>query len=404
MKKVLLIASWYPTPENEIVGSFFREQAVLFENDLDFFVVTLKPLKVGILKYFYYCLKKKYLYFDILTPPKGIGIKYLQVKFPRGSSLFRPFAKFIEKFNIELISKYSYNSLTCKLEQLNWKPDFIHAHSVENGGVFANYVSEKFKIPYIITEHQPFILQNLTQHKIELLFNAISKAKRILAVSEHQKRQILITGVSCFPEVVGNLVDDNLSTINSKKHENFNILAVTYPSYIKDNDTLFKAIRNLVFEKKIKLKLLLIGGDLNKLHLKNEENPLYKEAEKYGILDYVEILNTVERKKMPEFYNKSDVFVSTSIAETFGVAQCEAMMCGIPVIATANGGIDDIITEKNGIKIPIQDFEALAIAILKIKNSEITFDSVEIRNSVINKFGNTAFKNKLFKIYNNINE
>jgi glycosyltransferase involved in cell wall biosynthesis len=102
---------------------------------------------------------------------------------------------------------------------------------------------------------------------------------------------------------------------------------------------------------------------------------------------------------MPGYYNKSDVFVSTSIAETFGVAQCEAMMCGVPVIATANGGIDDMISEKNGIKIPIQDYKALAKAILQIKNKEVQFKPDEIRNSVIGKFGKDAFKNKLLEVY-----
>ena len=77
------------------------------------------------------------------------------------------------------------------------------------------------------------------------------------------------------------------------------------------------------------------------------------------------------------------------------------MMCGVPVIATANGGIDDMINEKNGIKIPIQDYKALAIAILQVKNKEVQFKPEEIRNSVIDKFGKNAFKNKLLQVYNN---
>jgi glycosyltransferase involved in cell wall biosynthesis len=94
--------------------------------------------------------------------------------------------------------------------------------------------------------------------------------------------------------------------------------------------------------------------------------------------------------------------VSTSIAETFGVAQCEAMMCGVPVIATANGGIDDFISNENGIKIPIQDYEALADAIMKIKNREIVFDKNVVRNSVLNKYGSDAFSKRLKNIYKNV--
>ena len=208
-----------------------------------------------------------------------------------------------------------------------------------------------------------------------------------------------MNGISCYPQVIGNFVDENVFIINKTKKSVFNILVVTYPSYIKDNETLFKAIKLLKFNRISDFKVLIIGGDFDNLSLTDRKNPLYKEAESFGIEELVQILNHINREEMPEYYNQADVFVSTSIAETFGVAQCEAMMCGVPVIATANGGIDDMICEKNGVKIPIQDYEALTREIIRIKDREIEFNPVEIRNSVIGKYGKNAFKNKLSEVY-----
>ncbi|HQN17285.1 MAG TPA: glycosyltransferase, partial [Bacteroidales bacterium] len=298
--------------------------------------------------------------------------------------------------------KLSFISLSNELNKLSWSPDIIHAQATEDGGILANYLSEKLNVPYLITEHQLFLLQYYTNLKKYNISKAIEKAAKMIVVSEHQKRQILMTRIECDPVVLGNFVDDSLFTIGKTKKDVFNILVVTYPHYIKDNETLYKAIKRLLSEQIRDLKVRIVGGDLNSSALADKDNPLYKEAENYGITEYIEILNHVDREKMPEIINSCDVLVSTSIAETFGIACCEAMMCGVPVIATANGGIDEMISEKNGIKIPIRDEKALAAAIVQIKNKVITFNPDEIRNSVIDKFGRKAFKNKLSEIYDSV--
>lgn len=400
--KILIIPSWYPTPDNEVKGSFFREQSLLFSHDFDIFTLAISPVEVGFFKFLLNLFKRKNKYYSIQKPPEGTGVYYLQLKNSKMLSMIEPISVLIEKINYKIMCKLSFLSLMKELDKLHWKPDLIHAHSVVNGGVFANYLSFKFKVPYIITEHQGLLIQDVSKFKKKIIFQSLKEAKKVLTVSEHLKRQILMNGISIKPVVVGNLVDDALFDIQSEPSVAFKILTVTYNAYIKDNDTLFKCIKLLISKGLSDFKVLIIGGDLEDYTKVDKQNPLYIQAQKYGLTDYVEILNWVERIKMPFYYNKCNVFVSTSIAETFGVAQCEAMMCGLPVIATANGGIDDIINDSNGIKIPIQDHEALANAIIKIKNSEIQFKPEIIRSSVINKFGPVAFKSKILEIYNNL--
>lgn len=402
MKKILYIPSWYPTPENKLIGSFFREQALLFDNDFDFFVFTTLPLEVNFIKFLYLYIKNKFQYFDIQQQPKGTGIYYYQIKNSFIFKVFKPLSWIIERVNYKVMCKSSLLALKSEINRLKWSPDLIHAQSTVDGGILAHFFSIKFDIPYIITEHQFFLLHYHKSYKIKKIFSAVTNADIFLAVSEHQKRHILINGIDCFPLVVGNFVDDLLFNVHKQKQNTFNILAVTYPSFIKDNETLFKTIKYLVLNNITNFKFQIIGGDFFNIHLRDKENPLYKQAESFDVIDYVEILNFVEREKMPDCYNKCDVFISTSIAETFGVSICEAMMCGVPVIATSNGAIDDMISEINGIKVSIQDYVSMANAIIQIKENKLRFDAQEIRKSVLDKFGTTAFKNKLMKFYDTV--
>ncbi len=65
--------------------------------------------------------------------------------------------------------------------------------------------------------------------------------------------------------------------------------------------------------------------------------------------------------RLIELYQQADVFVLPTQAEAFGIAAVEAIACGVPVIATAIGGLTDIVRDGvNGFVVPPNDPEALA--------------------------------------------
>jgi len=60
------------------------------------------------------------------------------------------------------------------------------------------------------------------------------------------------------------------------------------------------------------------------------------------------VTDNITLSQLSTLYNKSDVFVTTSLAESFNLPPLEAMACGKPVLATEYGGQSDFVTEENG--------------------------------------------------------
>ena len=78
----------------------------------------------------------------------------------------------------------------------------------------------------------------------------------------------------------------------------------------------------------------------------------------------------IKQKELVNYYHAADVYVSSSKHESFGKVLIEAMAAGLPVVATATTGSQEIIKDGlNGFLVPIGDSQALARKILYLLNN-----------------------------------
>lgn len=81
-------------------------------------------------------------------------------------------------------------------------------------------------------------------------------------------------------------------------------------------------------------------------------------------------------KTLMSFYrdNPIDIFVNSSITEGTSVAIMEALSCGIPILATNVGGNAEIVSEQNGMLIPVDSSpDDFADAFFKLIDNTLSF-------------------------------
>jgi len=85
----------------------------------------------------------------------------------------------------------------------------------------------------------------------------------------------------------------------------------------------------------------------------------------------IKIAGEHRRTEMPDYWNSLDIAVVPSYEEPFGLVALEALACGIPVVASKVGGLQEIVVDRDcGLLVPPADAAKLAEAILALLTNE----------------------------------
>lgn len=127
-------------------------------------------------------------------------------------------------------------------------------------------------------------------------------------------------------------------------------------------------------KKRENIRFVIVGED--KSHSGKNRRELEDLIEQLDLKSKIELAGWTDDVR--PFLQKFDLFVSAARAEAFGLVIVEAMLYGLPVIATASEGALEIIeNETSGILVPNEDAETLAKTILEL------FDDKDKREHLI---------------------
>ena len=240
--------------------------------------------------------------------------------------------------------------------------NILHGPMLHGGGYDALVLGRKFGLPVVVQSHGSDVqvvdeigygawLYPDLQKKIH---KVIKEADRIIAVSSINKHNIIDLGAQ--PDkitVINNGIQYSkiqeipFIDLRSKyglNDDEFLLITVGRNSPVKRMQLLFEALQLLKDFNKI--KCVCVGPlkdlkDLVKTYGIERQvvltGPVPENLEDSIFPPYPELIN---------LYRSSDLYITTSYVESFGMAALDALASGIPVLIGIRHGVKDVITEN----------------------------------------------------------
>lgn len=255
-----------------------------------------------------------------------------------------------------------------------WKsqrPDIVHAHFWMSG-LASLEAADPLGIPVVQTYHALGVVKRRYQgaadtsppSRMETEREIGRTCARVVATCSDELFELVRLGVDRrHISVIPCGVDLERFTPNgpaARRGRRHRLLAIGRLVPRKGFDTAIRALAGLPDSQ-----LVIAGGPpAARLDQDPEAHRLRRIAAECGVADRVELLGAVPRAEMPALLRSAEVVLCTPWYEPFGIVPLEAMASGVPVVASAVGGLTDTVLDGvTGVLVPPKDPDALADAL-----------------------------------------
>ncbi len=224
--------------------------------------------------------------------------------------------------------------------------DVIHTPGL-NAALITRILYPVFKIPYVVSIHALYNMPNNTL-PAKFICWALNNSRKVLALSEKSKQDIINIGVS--PDKVGihiNWIDiDKFKPLNKEDckkklglEEKFVITFIGRLKKIKGIEIVLD-LAKMIKEPNIQIVVAGDGDMAEKVRNATDNN------------NNITFLGNIDNNRLPEIYNSADIGLVPSIyPEGFSRVVIETVCCGIPLIASNMGCIPEEVDNSCSILI-----------------------------------------------------
>lgn len=271
------------------------------------------------------------------------------------------------------------------------KPDILYSHYLWNSD-WALYLKNKYHIPLVGIEHWSELGYEDIKPVIEQHARRIYPQLDGLITVSHALQKKIEERFGIHSDVVFNTIHDSvrMKPTERKKDGNVHFITVGTLLPVKGYDNLVTAFAQCSLPKE-KWELTIVGKG-------PEEQKLREQITKFGLETNIRLAGRKLKSEVVELLNSSDVFISSSHLETFGVAALEAICCGVPVLCTDSGGTKEFVTESNG-RFCADTTEALCEGIEYMYAHYAEYDKKRMADEAVNRFSSTAIAQQLENIF-----
>lgn len=381
--RVLMIPSWYPAGPGDVMGSFFREQAVALSGAGD---------EVGVLAP------------RLLSWPDVPGwarahtaghprwavedgvvvgrLDLLQVV-PRARTLEAALATGWHGPVARAADGYARRC---------GRPDLLHAHSLYPGAYLAQRLAARWGIPWVYTEHRSLDhLREITPMGLAREAHVASAASVRLAVSRGHARHLAdrLGPRAGSWQVLPNLVADRGQSPHRHAPGSGPVVGhLSSLTAVKRPDLVVEVFSRVLGQDPT--ARLRLAGPVAAGPAGRRLRALVAAGPASG---RIELVGEVPRRDVGPFLAGLDVLLQPSDSETFGIVLAESLAQGTPVVSTRTWGAEDVVAEGDGALADVGDAAGLAHALRRVldEGDGGAPGRARRRGRCLDRFGREAF-------------
>lgn len=278
-----------------------------------------------------------------------------------------------------------------------FRPDVLHAHFFL-AGVPAVMIGRRERIPVVVTEHWSIFLPedpvSLTAPLRMGAAFAYRNADVVLPVSDALRRGIERHGLHARRfEVIPNVVDTTLFG-PGRGERNGRLLAVGLLYDAKGYDVLLAALAKLG-ESGRRISLDIVGDGPGRAE--------YEErARAEGVADRVTFHGLLPKAEVARMMRSAELLVLASRYDNNPCVVMEALASGLPVVATAVGGVPEVVSPEDGRLALPGDAESLADEIDAALGAIESYDRAALARRARDRYGDEAIAGRLAAVYESV--